>query len=55
IATSSSDYDSEDEVASVDNDMTKFLAKEDGYGDIPKKLQAIYDNLDITVRGRRKK
>ncbi|GJS27365.1 hypothetical protein Tco_0487985 [Tanacetum coccineum] len=82
---SSGDYDSEDEVASVDNDMAKFLAKEDGYGtqsfleqwtesykngdyrfdlydddmyecqDIPKKLQAICDNLDITVRGRRKK
>ncbi|GJW58141.1 hypothetical protein Tco_0104872 [Tanacetum coccineum] len=81
---SSYDYDSEDEVASVDNDMAKFLAKKDGYGtqslleqwtesyengdyeynpyddmyegqDIPEKLQAICDNLDITVRGRRKK
>ncbi|GJY72848.1 retrotransposon protein, putative, unclassified [Tanacetum coccineum] len=79
------DYDSEDEVASVDNDMAKFLAKEDGYGtqslleqwtksyengnygydpynddmyegqDIPEKLQAICDNLDITVRDRRNK
>ncbi|GKB84247.1 hypothetical protein Tco_0956519 [Tanacetum coccineum] len=29
---SSCDYDSEDEVASVDNDMVKFLAKKDGYG-----------------------
>ncbi|GJY89777.1 putative reverse transcriptase domain-containing protein [Tanacetum coccineum] len=29
---SSCDYDSEDEVASVDNDMAKFLAKKDGYG-----------------------
>ncbi|GJX05802.1 hypothetical protein Tco_0193734 [Tanacetum coccineum] len=78
-------YDSEDEVASVDNNMAKFLAKEDGYGkqtllekwtksyengdygfdpynddmyeshDIPEKLQAICDNLDITVSGRRKK
>ncbi|GKC89781.1 hypothetical protein Tco_1150430 [Tanacetum coccineum] len=85
IATSSGDYDSEDEVASVDNDKAKFLAKEDGYGtqslfeqwtesyengdygydpydddmyegqDIPEKLQAICVNLDITVRGRRKK
>ncbi|GKD13653.1 hypothetical protein Tco_1198060, partial [Tanacetum coccineum] len=81
----SCDYDSEDEVAAVDNDMAKFLAKKDGYGtqslleqwtksyenggygydpykddmyegqDIPEKLQAICDKLDITVRGRRKK
>ncbi|GJV91820.1 hypothetical protein Tco_1539633 [Tanacetum coccineum] len=29
---SSYEYDSEDEVASVDNDMAKFLAKKDGYG-----------------------
>ncbi|GJU97304.1 hypothetical protein Tco_1326575 [Tanacetum coccineum] len=29
---SSCDYDSEDEVASVDNGMAKFLAKKDGYG-----------------------
>ncbi|GJZ05077.1 putative reverse transcriptase domain-containing protein [Tanacetum coccineum] len=27
-----SDYDSEDEVASVDNEMASFLAKKDGYG-----------------------
>ncbi|GKF05696.1 hypothetical protein Tco_0036364, partial [Tanacetum coccineum] len=26
------DYDSEDEVASVDNEMANFLAKKDGYG-----------------------
>ncbi|GKD91042.1 hypothetical protein Tco_1366549, partial [Tanacetum coccineum] len=26
--------DSEDEVASVDNDMTNFLAKNDGYGNL---------------------
>ncbi|GJV86947.1 retrotransposon protein, putative, ty1-copia subclass [Tanacetum coccineum] len=81
----SGDYDSEDEVASVDNEMTSFLAKRDGYGtqslleqwkesyendeyeydpydddmyegqEIPEKLQAFCDNLDITVRGRRKK
>ncbi|GJY03577.1 hypothetical protein Tco_0369517 [Tanacetum coccineum] len=30
--SSSCDYDSEDEVASVKNDMAKFLAKKDGYG-----------------------
>nr|GEZ63545.1 hypothetical protein [Tanacetum cinerariifolium] len=29
---SSCDYNSEDEVKSVDNDMAKFLAKNDGYG-----------------------
>nr|GEW38239.1 hypothetical protein [Tanacetum cinerariifolium] len=29
---SSCDYDSKDEVASFDNDMVKFLAKNDGYG-----------------------
>ncbi|GJV25551.1 hypothetical protein Tco_1378246 [Tanacetum coccineum] len=77
----SGDYDSEDEVASVDNEMASFLAKKDGYGtqslleqwkesyengdyeydpydddmyegqDIPDKLQAICDNLDIKVKG----
>ncbi|GJV25238.1 hypothetical protein Tco_1377933 [Tanacetum coccineum] len=81
---SSCGFDSEDEVASVDNEMTSFLAKKDGYGtqslleqwtksyenddygydpyddmyerqDIPDKLQAICDKLEITVRGRRKK
>nr|GEW58504.1 hypothetical protein [Tanacetum cinerariifolium] len=81
----SGDYDSEDEVASVDNEMASFLTKKDGYDtnslleqrkesytkddyeydiydvdmyegqDIPDKLQAICDNLDITIRGRRKK
>nr|GEV05083.1 hypothetical protein [Tanacetum cinerariifolium] len=80
---SSYEYDSEDEVASVDNDMANFLAKKDGYDtqslleqwtesyenvdygydsydddmyegqDIPDKLQAICDKLDITVRGRK--
>nr|GEW72549.1 hypothetical protein [Tanacetum cinerariifolium]GEW72551.1 hypothetical protein [Tanacetum cinerariifolium] len=29
---SSCDYDSEDEVASIDNEMDKFLANKDGYG-----------------------
>ncbi|GJY73533.1 hypothetical protein Tco_0477964 [Tanacetum coccineum] len=49
---SSGDYDSEDEVASADNEMASFLAKKDGYGqEIPDKLQAICDNLDIKVRG----
>ncbi|GKA55511.1 hypothetical protein Tco_0754583 [Tanacetum coccineum] len=82
---SSGDYDSEDEVASVDNEMASFLAKKDGYGtqslleqwkeyyenddyeydpydddiyegqEIFDKLQAICDNLDIKVRGRKKK
>ncbi|GJV99093.1 retrotransposon protein, putative, ty1-copia subclass [Tanacetum coccineum] len=80
------DYDSEDEVASVDNDMTRSLASErvgfgtqslleqwrDSYGngdfdedpydddmyegqDLPQEIQAICDNLDIRVRGRKKK
>ncbi|GKA62889.1 retrovirus-related pol polyprotein from transposon TNT 1-94 [Tanacetum coccineum] len=83
---SSGDHDSEDEVASVDNDMTNFLASkkvdygtnslleqwkesylngdydfdpydDDMYGgqDIPDKIQDICDNLDIKVRGRKKK
>ncbi|GJV90430.1 hypothetical protein Tco_1538243 [Tanacetum coccineum] len=82
----SSDYDCEDEVASVDNDMARSMASEKvGYGttslleqwkdsyengdydydpydddmyegqEIPNKLQAICDNLDIKVRGRKKK
>ncbi|GKA68395.1 hypothetical protein Tco_0768312 [Tanacetum coccineum] len=80
------DYDSEDEVASVDNDIARSMASEmvgfgtqslleqwrDLYGngdydedsydddmyegqDLPQKLQAICDNLDIRVRGRKKK
>nr|GEV28191.1 hypothetical protein [Tanacetum cinerariifolium] len=52
----SCEYDSVDEVVSVDNEMANFLSKKDGYGqDIPDKLQAICDKLDITVRGRRRK
>ncbi|GKE20202.1 hypothetical protein Tco_1431714 [Tanacetum coccineum] len=48
---SSCDYDSEDEVESAVNDMANFLAKNDGYGqDIPEKLQAFCNKLDITVR-----
>ncbi|GJR63948.1 hypothetical protein Tco_0010013 [Tanacetum coccineum] len=58
------DYYSEDEVASVDNDMTCSMASEwvDPYDDdmyegqdISQKIQAICDNLDIRVRGREKK
>ncbi|GJR86612.1 hypothetical protein Tco_0210623 [Tanacetum coccineum] len=54
---SSGDHDSENEVALVDNKMAIFLAsKKVGYGeDIPDKIQAICDNLDIKVRGRKKK
>ncbi|GJV78485.1 retrovirus-related pol polyprotein from transposon TNT 1-94 [Tanacetum coccineum] len=79
-------HDSDDEVASVDNDMANFLASKDvGYDtnslleqreesyrngdydyepydddmyeghDIPDKIQDICDNLDIKVRGRKKK
>ncbi|GKA36392.1 hypothetical protein Tco_0722883, partial [Tanacetum coccineum] len=79
------DEDSEDEVASDDNEMASFLAKNDGYGtqslreqwkdshelddyeydpydddmyegqEIPEMLQAFCNNLDIKVRGRKKK
>ncbi|GJW77113.1 retrovirus-related pol polyprotein from transposon TNT 1-94 [Tanacetum coccineum] len=58
------DYDSEDEVASVDNDMARSLASErvDPYDDdmykgqdVTQEIQAICDNLDIRVRGRKKK
>nr|GEU90066.1 hypothetical protein [Tanacetum cinerariifolium] len=44
MVDSSGDHDSEDEVASVDNDVANFL-------DIPDKIQDIFDNLDIKVRG----
>ncbi|GJY47169.1 hypothetical protein Tco_0436232 [Tanacetum coccineum] len=80
------DYDSEDKVASVDNDMARSMDSErvgfgtqclleqwrDSYGngdydedpydddmyesqDFPQELQAICNNLDIRVRGRKKK
>ncbi|GKA88234.1 hypothetical protein Tco_0809998 [Tanacetum coccineum] len=80
------DHDSEDEVASVDNDMARSIAsKKVGFGtnslleqwrdtyenddydydpydddmyegqEIPNKIQAMCDNLDIKVRGRMKK
>nr|GEV52617.1 hypothetical protein [Tanacetum cinerariifolium] len=42
----SSDYDSENEVASVDNDMARSMASK---RDLPQELQAICDNLDIRV------
>ncbi|GJZ27718.1 RNA-directed DNA polymerase, eukaryota, reverse transcriptase zinc-binding domain protein [Tanacetum coccineum] len=54
------DYDSEDEVALVDNDMAYSLASERvGFGTqsqaLPQEIQAICDNLVIQVRGRKKK
>ncbi|GJY67684.1 hypothetical protein Tco_0470666 [Tanacetum coccineum] len=58
------DYDSEDEVSSVDNDMARSMASErvDPYDDdmyegqdLPQELQTICDNLDIRVRGHKKK
>ncbi|GKA75593.1 hypothetical protein Tco_0781971 [Tanacetum coccineum] len=48
----SGEYDSEDEVASVDNDTARSMAYEK---DLSHELQAICDNLDIRVRGRKKK
>ncbi|GKE12055.1 hypothetical protein Tco_1415606, partial [Tanacetum coccineum] len=81
----SGEDDSEDEVASVDNDMAHSMAYERGFGtqslleqwrdsygngdydddpydddmyegqDLSHELQAIYDNLDICIRGRKKK
>nr|GEZ33467.1 homeobox protein knotted-1-like 6 [Tanacetum cinerariifolium] len=44
------DYDSEDEVASVDNNMARFMTSERVGQDLPQELQAICDNLDIRVR-----
>ncbi|GJX21589.1 hypothetical protein Tco_0226034 [Tanacetum coccineum] len=54
----SGDHDNEDEVAPVDNDMTRSMASERvGFGtqsqDLPEELQTICDNLDIRVRGLR--
>ncbi|GJZ33513.1 hypothetical protein Tco_0578949 [Tanacetum coccineum] len=46
------DYDSKDEVASVDNDMARSMASEK---DLPQEIQAICDNLETKVRGRKKK
>ncbi|GKF26381.1 hypothetical protein Tco_0082275, partial [Tanacetum coccineum] len=44
------EYDSEDEVASVDNDMAHSMASERVGQDLSHELQAICDNLDIRVR-----
>ncbi|GKC61941.1 hypothetical protein Tco_1089539 [Tanacetum coccineum] len=49
------DHDSEDDVESVDNDMARSMASERVGLDLPDKNQEICDNLDIRVRGRRKK
>ncbi|GKE80103.1 hypothetical protein Tco_1550103, partial [Tanacetum coccineum] len=59
------DYDSEDEVALVDNDMARPYGNgdydDDPYDDmyecqdLSQELQAICDNLDIRVLGRKKK
>ncbi|GJS51780.1 hypothetical protein Tco_0625142 [Tanacetum coccineum] len=52
----SGDYDSEDEVSSVDNEMASFASWRRRMAmDIREKLQAICDDLDIKVRGRKKK
>ncbi|GKE77646.1 hypothetical protein Tco_1543766, partial [Tanacetum coccineum] len=53
------DHDSEDEVASVDNDMARDLASErTGFDtqsqDLSEEIQTICDKLDIRVRGRKK-
>nr|GEV78816.1 hypothetical protein [Tanacetum cinerariifolium] len=45
------DNDSEDEVVSVDNDMTRSIAYESVGQDLSHELQAICDNQDIRVRG----
>nr|GEY84281.1 hypothetical protein [Tanacetum cinerariifolium] len=53
-------YNSENEVASVDNDMARSLALEMvGFGtqghDLFQELHAICNNLDIQIQGRKKK
>ncbi|GKC47684.1 transcription factor LHW-like protein [Tanacetum coccineum] len=45
----SGEYDSEDDVASVDNDMARSMASERVGQDLSQDLQAICDNLDIRV------
>nr|GEV99834.1 hypothetical protein [Tanacetum cinerariifolium] len=45
------DYDSEDEVASVDNYMARSMASKRVGHDLPQELQVICNNLDIRVRG----
>ncbi|GJS45022.1 hypothetical protein Tco_0595143 [Tanacetum coccineum] len=53
----SGDHDSEDKVELVDNEMASFMAsRRVDYGqEIPDNIQSICDNLDIKVRGRKKK
>ncbi|GJZ27422.1 RNA-directed DNA polymerase, eukaryota, reverse transcriptase zinc-binding domain protein [Tanacetum coccineum] len=51
----SGDHDSEDEVASTDNDIANFWLQRRMAMDILDKIQDICDNFDITVRGRKKK
>nr|GEX96315.1 hypothetical protein [Tanacetum cinerariifolium] len=52
----SGDHDSEGEVALDDNEMTSFMASKPGLDvEIPNNIQCICDNLDIKVRGRKKK
>ncbi|GJW86174.1 peptidase C1A, partial [Tanacetum coccineum] len=46
----SGDYDSEDKIASVDNDMARSMASEMVGHDLSQELQAKCDNLDIRVR-----
>nr|GEV90950.1 reverse transcriptase domain-containing protein [Tanacetum cinerariifolium] len=47
----SGDYDSEYEVASVDNDMARSIASESVGQDVTQEIQAICDNLDIRCMG----
>nr|GEZ64263.1 hypothetical protein [Tanacetum cinerariifolium] len=49
------DYDSEDEVALVDNYMARSMGSKRVGHDLPQELQVICNNLDIRVRGRKKK
>nr|GEU86920.1 hypothetical protein [Tanacetum cinerariifolium] len=49
------EYDSEDEVVSVDNNMARSIASERVGHDLTQELQAICDTLDIRVRDRKKK
>ncbi|GKA48049.1 hypothetical protein Tco_0741007 [Tanacetum coccineum] len=51
----SGDHDSEDEVASTDNDIANFWLQRRMAMDILDKIRDICDNFDITVRGRKKK
>nr|GEW77593.1 hypothetical protein [Tanacetum cinerariifolium] len=49
------EYDSEDEVVSVDNNMARSMASEKVGHDLTQELQAICDNLVIRVRDPKKK